>query len=1264
MASDPFASLYAVDPFASLYGGEEEAEEERLRREARERIQRNLRIGAEQAARLDLPEKGQSTIGEAVEATLWGDLGGGLADLGALPGNLGNIPPPEQKPTAANPLPQLPGLMGSGPQPNALALLPESYRQKSAEVSELAERGRSRADTARQEAGMSPTISALTGVVAENPDLIAGVGAAGRGVARAGLRQLDDLGRLVEEGVERGVREGAEPLGRAVGAPPTPALPVGTRLGPGIRTEAIRSRLDELGSGKPGLDELAESEARSTMVYRDPEGNPVAFVDVTRDGDRIVVDNLAADPSRGNLGKLGAGRLLRELSSRGELAAEGAVSPDAARLLGRRMPSGRTESPSPASAASALPVEASRPVDASEAVLRVSAQGRSVMERAARPALTPGAERAAFDAESGGVGSAALTGWLRKNVSFKEFPEYLAVADGFVDPRVKKYIGETLPRRVEMMGNEERLMLREMQLLSREIDQVTAQVAKASGGQVSPAQLRRQMDAARRSGDYTALRDRELEAVAQKAGSFLDNLSQQYIDLGVVDEGMADTFRSNMGRYMHTSHAAFDRPGFLEEVRGTKAWDEARAFVKSEIPDATEDEVVGLLESLADRKQPRPLGFGKKSGLGRKDLTNLIQKEEIPEPIRELLGVYKDYRVNFERGTAKMAHTIAEHRLLRDVAEELESMGVLRQPSPTTGKGEAGFYRQISGGPERSPIEGYYTTPQVADLLQGVLEQSRSTWYSYLSGAVKFFKVAASPQTQLRNWESGFLMSMANGNFVANPRHLVRTAQVQKALVTQVPGGTESRMLKFLGAADAVELEADIGKAIELGVIQRSAQGKEFASYVEEIGQGPQGLRRIVENKPVGYLSRAYMAGDDFWKFANWKAEMDKLGWAYSGQAPRDALEREAAEIVSQQLQTYDRVMPLARKLSRNPLVGPFATFHLEMPRNLVNIFRRSGTEYMRAKQALAAGDTAAAARWTAVATQRMAGVGAALTMFGAYKTYVNKKNGITGDKEEAFRRLALPPYAENSQAVVVEVDGDDVTYFDSQFADPYNIVQRLWVAAIARPGDPAERTMRAAEELGRTFLGPELLTSTVVGQVANQDLSTGRPITYDSRPPERQIMDRAEHAWRGLAPGGAITAERLGRAAAGQEPYDLGREAVAVVGPRWRTTNVRESFGFKVGDFNEARRRISTDYNAQSTNRDGTPKGAEEVQAALAEAERSWKRSYGEMQEYVTDLKNWGLSDSEVYKELTGRKVRADLARKLVSGQFMDYGTYRRSIN
>jgi hypothetical protein len=1257
-----------IDPFAHL-GLDDETEEERRRREARERIERNLRIGAEQAARLDLPEpepdyrrdqpgwmerqfqERSQRRQAATEAAVWGDTLGGLAELGALPGTVAdafeNVPLPYNLQNLAH-------------------LVPEGYRAEARERIEAADFLRGRADTARQEAGMSPTLSVLGGVAAENPGLVAGGVLGGLKGARA-LGRAADLTGLIDDAVERGVRQGAGGLERAEVAGMRRSL----RAVPQEATAPSRPTFDSLESthfkGERYSPRMGPSD--NMIVAKGEAGEEMGFLWYTREADGWSVRRVEVKPEFRRQGV--ATELYRRVSEAegkpyvGSTAQTDQGSALVAKLRERgvvppEMPSGRALEPAGASAASALPVDTSLPVDAPAAVLRVSRAGQQAMERAALPKLTAAAERAAFDPEGGSVGSAALGDWLRKNL--RSFGEYKTVGETFTDPRIRRYFSEELPRRIEDMGSEEKLMLRQMQLLSKEVDQATARLAKQSGGQVTASQLRSQMDAARRTGDYTKLPP-ELQPITQRSGSFLDEMSQRYIDQGVIDEGMAETFRSNMGRYMHTSHAAFDRPGFLAEVRGTKAWDEARTFIKSEIPTATEDEVVGLLEALADRKQPRPLGFGRKGGVGRKDLTNLMRREEIPEPLRDLMGVYRDYRVNFERGAAKMAHTLAEHRLLKEVAEELEGAGVLRRPSELTGKGEAGFYREVPGGPERSPLAGYVTSPQVADLLQGVVEHSRSNWFTQLSGAVKFFKVA-SPQAMSRNFTSNIPMLLATGNLrhlLRRPQLLVESMQAQKALIGQLPVGRP--LFKNLGVADAAGLEAKLQEKLRLGVIGRSASGREFQSYLDDIGQAPGGISRLTDNKAVGYASRGYMGGDDYWKWIAHDIETDRLLRIHGGVITGEAAKKEAAEIVAQTMQTYDRVMPLGRKLSRNPFTSPFATFKFEMPRNIKNIFLRGAHEFNQARLAAEAGDAARARRWFVAGMDRWTGVGAALLGSGAVATYINKQNGITGDKLEAMRQIAMPDYAQNSHPTVTEVNGDEVTYLDTQYADPYSVMTSVWVAAVSRPGDPAERSLRAAEEIARNYGGLELLTGTTIGQVANQDLSYDRPITRETRPLDEQIKDRAHHAWRGIGPGAGVTAERIGRAAAGDERYDLGNELTAVVGPRIRTINMREAFGYKVRDFNDARREISGDFTANSTNRDGSPRGAEGVLAAQQQAEQSWKSEWQKMEGFVVAGKNWGWSDKELVKMLTERKVRADLARALVNGKFMSYRDYRRQL-
>ena len=167
----------------------------------------------------------------------------------------------------------------------------------------------------------------------------------------------------------------------------------------------------------------------------------------------------------------------------------------------------------------------------------------------------------------------------------------------------------------------------------------------------------------------------------------IDSLSKQYLDAlgrqindlvavakrlpegGEQDAALAQAaekgelykiIKENIGAYVHRSYRAFDDEKWKQKVP-VRVLNNARKFIARKLRDADEN----LSEDEANRKASIQINTMLTKGtaydsmpeflireplLGAKDLSILVEKKNIAKPIRELLGEYKDPRINFAEG--------------------------------------------------------------------------------------------------------------------------------------------------------------------------------------------------------------------------------------------------------------------------------------------------------------------------------------------------------------------------------------------------------------------------------------------------------------------------------------------------------------------------------------------------------------------------------------------------------------------------------------
>ena len=135
------------------------------------------------------------------------------------------------------------------------------------------------------------------------------------------------------------------------------------------------------------------------------------------------------------------------------------------------------------------------------------------------------------------------------------------------------------------------------------------------------------------------------------------------------------------------------------------------------------------------------------------------------------------------------------------------------------------------------------------------------------------------------------------------------------------------------------------------------------------------GLRLLL--KPLSKLKSVgqdlYTAEDDFWKIYSWAIEKSRIAKAFEKQGlvrgkyftdstgrsvrlTEDWLEREAADIVKNNIPNYDFVPDFIKNLRRLP-IGNFVAFPAEIARTGTNIVRRALHERLMKPLLLANGD-------------------------------------------------------------------------------------------------------------------------------------------------------------------------------------------------------------------------------------------------------------------------------------------------------------------
>lgn len=251
--------------------------------------------------------------------------------------------------------------------------------------------------------------------------------------------------------------------------------------------------------------------------------------------------------------------------------------------------------------------------------------------------------------------------------------------------------------------------------LHGQVDHLRAYLDRLSGGMIVAMDEMLEIERSR-------LSEKDAAAFAQfeaGTGGYLPESMQKHWNI-------SETIKGNMGVYMTRSYQAFDDAKWKDiALADEDLINRAIEFIAENNPELNEDELVGAVRSILQsaKNNGNFMSFiSKGSKLGAKDVSIINKKKNVPAVIRELLGEYKDPKVNFIRSASKMQWFQANHNFLMKLREN--GLGVFLFEKPV---GE--FDDQIVGDASETmnPISGLYSTEDFSRGLDDAVNKFEGT---------------------------------------------------------------------------------------------------------------------------------------------------------------------------------------------------------------------------------------------------------------------------------------------------------------------------------------------------------------------------------------------------------------------------------------------------------------------------------------------------------------------------------------------------------
>lgn len=714
----------------------------------------------------------------------------------------------------------------------------------------------------------------------------------------------------------------------------------------------------------------------------------------------------------------------------------------------------------------------------------------------------------------------------------------------------------------------------------------------------------------------------EVRQHAASARRFLDDLSREAITRGIVSDEMADTFRSNLGKWLRRSYKVFDESfDWNEATIPQEIVANAKEYLIRE-QDLTPDQADAAIQRMTNRDDGQAILSGGKNYAAGKDITSLIRRKELAPEIVALLGEIRDPFFNIEKSAGVLGQFIASHEAQQKLIKIGLESGLFsktedgRHPHRVV-SGDGGRFDVLAGEKlfAQKEVAELFARPVATSMISGAA-QAVGTAFKTLSGISKATKVVFSPDSWPTQYIGALIMEAANGRISLAGK----TINGEKFNVLSPLGVafTDTRIGGWAISKNKAKNRDLRNEMLKRGVLDQSIIGKDFSETMRGgmaeamrqagLARGSQAVQKVSDT-----MAEIFMGGDNAGKVNAFIFESAVIRKAHPSWTD-DAVFDLAAEVVKATTPTYSQIPKGLRELSQLGLpLQSFFSFSYEVFRNTTNSYRmgvkelRSENATMRKRGAL-----------------RLASMSAVMTASSASVIGGLSKilSGVSDEEDEGFRKYYGFPWDTDSILLYTNFEDGEISFTASNYLLPQSIL--LSAVQSFREGESiAESVEGMFATLVNEFFAEGVLVTPILDVLRNKT-SSGRPVYNEELPPSEQVELSAKHIFdKGLNPGVIKKIERIYKAATGEtgdfgRSFSLKEEGARLLGIRSFTIDVTERAPRIMSKF-AARLNQATSIKKDSGKRHGEalPEDVERSEASVEEI----KAEFAEFVEVTRDL-------------------------------------------
>ena len=798
----------------------------------------------------------------------------------------------------------------------------------------------------------------------------------------------------------------------------------------------------------------------------------------------------------------------------------------------------------------------------------------------------------------------------------------------------------------------------------------------------------------------------DIAQIAEAMRVHIDSLSLKLVDSGVIKaESSRENILGNIGVYMNRSYQVFDNKNWKEEVSdqvitaaqnhlreayynslsGISELDQQlkdgkiteseynrrknrilsnKASVK-EIMDrdnVSEDEALTMhvekvVDDILTRKDVDEYISFAKSVVGKKDLSSLKRRKDIPPAIRALMGEYTDPGYNYAMSIFKIANLVENQKYLTKIRDA--GLGVWLFEDEAGIKKREG-YKQITfdGDASMNPLDGLYAPEAVADafndkelskIISGIpVIGTPYKTYLKLIGGVKYSKTILSFGTHAKN-VIGNMYFMAQNGYL-DPR------EYQQPFMTLVK--------QFSGKELTAEQEAKMNEWIRAGIIGQGASIGEIKAIFEGEDSFEKALSKRIDKKTDNILSKgvkvknwvgkkaqeAYQYEDDMFKIVAY--EKEKLNYSkilFDGKsynkldaAQQSTVNNYVAEIIKNILPNYGRIGGFGKFLKAVPVAGTFISFQLEAYRTAYNTVALAIQEIK--------GDIPGVSEaGKKLAQKRGAMRLASIVGFQAFKYGIIALLGVPlipgdDDDEDGLSekiRMLLPFWDTNSDIAIQDVKPNgNFTYVSISASDPYGSIFKV-VNATRNYTKTGEGFSKIFGELAGPFVSEDILLNTL-RNVSNNENDYGGKI-WRKTDTEFEVSKKISfELYKAFEPGSITSTRKIF-----QSENKLNDIIGQFTGFKVHEIKSLEQAGFKFRDIQNEAQESKKAYNSVKYNIDDYETQSD-IDKVIRTSKKSMDKDYQEAVKLYQALTSLGVSDRDIKKKMYDSGISATMRSQI----------------